>query len=99
MALPDALPDATVPAVRRFPLPDLHRADALPPAQPALDASAAVHPDEAEDVAHPAPAVARCAEKSVVPALVVPAQAAELRPAQAAEAKAPYRPGVAPSAA
>ena len=50
-----------------FPLPDLRPADAIPLAQRASDASAAVLPDEAADAAIPALADAPSAEKLAVP--------------------------------
>jgi hypothetical protein len=101
MELLDGLPDATVPVVRRFPLPDLHPADAIPLAPHASDASAAVPPDEAADATVPALADAPYAEKLAVPAPVAQAPAAELRlrPTFPAEAKAPCKPGAALSGA
>jgi hypothetical protein len=71
MEPPDGFPDAPVPAaVAR--LPDLHPADAIPPAPRVSDASADVRPDEAAGVALLALAAVRYAEKLAVPALVVP---------------------------
>ena len=92
--LPDAHLDATVPAVRRFPLPVLHPADATPLARRASDASAAVHPDEAVDAVIRALAAAPCAEKLAVPAPAVPVSDGQLPLAQAlpVEAKVPCTP-------
>ena len=83
MAHPDGFPGALVPAEALLPLPDLHPADAIPPAQLASDASVAVHPDEAVDAPFPELAAARCAEKLAAPAQVVPVPDAKLPPAQA----------------
>jgi hypothetical protein len=89
MGRPDALPDARGLAAP-FPLPDLHRVDAIPPAPHASDASAAVLLDAAADAAlppHPALADVPCAEKLVVPA---PDALAPLVPAPTAEALPPH---------
>ncbi len=100
MELPDALPDATVPEVP-FPLPALHLTDAIPPAQPASDASDAVPPDEAADAVLPALAAAMYVEKLAVPALDVPAPDAKSHPALPLPEEAPalYTPAAVPSAA
>jgi len=104
MELPVALPDATVLAVRRSPLPDRHPADAFPPAQRASDAWAAAPPDEAADAVLPALAAARYAEKLAVPVPAVPALLAEPRLPWTLRtlplgAKALCKPDAAPSAA
>jgi len=95
MELPVALPVATVPAARRFPLPDLRRADAILLAPLGLDASAAVHPDEAADAIVRALAAVPYAERLAARAPVVRAQIAKSHPARAllAEAAALCRPG------
>jgi hypothetical protein len=94
MALPDGLPDAMVPAARRFQLPDRLQADAPLLAQPWSDAWDAVHPDEVEDVPVLARADAQCVEKSVAPALVGRARAAVryLPPTLPAQAVGPCKP-------
>jgi len=78
-----------------IPLPDLHPADAIPPAQLASDASVAVHPDEAADAPFPELAAARCAEKLAGPAQVVRASDAKLHSPQGlpAQTEAPCTPG------
>ena len=81
MVHPDGFPGALVPAEPLLPLPDLHPADAIPPAQLASDASVDVPPDEAVDAPFPALADAPCAEKLAAPAQVVPAPDAKLHPA------------------
>ncbi len=90
-----------VPAARRSPLPDPHRADAIPPAQPEWDASAAAHPDAAADAPIPALADAQCAEKLAVPVpdVLAPSAAAPPPMLQSAEATALYIPGAGRSAA
>jgi hypothetical protein len=95
MVHPDGFPGALVPAEPLLPLPDLHPADAIPPAQLASDASVAVHPDEAADAPLPVLAAVRYAEKSAAPGQVVPAPDAKLRPAQTlpAQPKVPCKPG------
>ncbi len=87
--------------MRRFPLPDQRPVDAIPLVPRASDASVAVPPDEAADATVPAPEDAPCAEKLAAPALVAPASPAELLLLQTLpeEAKAPCKPGAAPSAA
>jgi hypothetical protein len=97
---PDGFPDASAPA-EEAPLRDLRPADAIPQAQLASDASAAVHPDEAADAPILALAAVVCAEKLVVPAQVVPALDAKLHPTQAlpAQPEAPCIPGAGRSAA
>ncbi len=101
MELPDALPDARVPAARRSPLLDPPPADAIQQAQPAWDASAAAHPDAAADAPIPALADAPCVEKLVVPVQGVLAPSAEALPPmlQSVEAKALYIPAAGRSAA
>jgi hypothetical protein len=101
MAHPDGFPGALVPAEALLPLPDLHPADAIPPAQLASDASVAVHPDEAADALFPALAAAPCAGKLAAPAQVVRASDAKLHsaPALPAQPEAPYIPGAGRSAA
>jgi hypothetical protein len=64
-------------------LPAQHPTAALPLAQPASDASDAVHPDEVVDVLLPALADAPSAERSAVPELAFPAQHATALPAEA----------------
>jgi hypothetical protein len=97
---PDGFPDASVPAAA-IPLPDLLPADAIPPAQLASDASAAVHPDEAADALFPALAAVPCAEKLAALAQGVPALDAQLHSAQTlpAQPEAPCIPGADRSAA
>ncbi len=95
MDLQDELPDASLPE-EPFPLPVPHRADAIPRAQRALDASAAVLPDAAADGVVPAPVVAPNAEKSAAPVQAVQASTAVALPALA---EAPCTPGAGPSAA
>jgi len=89
-----------VPA-EAIPLLDLLPADAIPPAQLASDASAAVHPDEAADAPIPALAAVPCAEKLAALAQVVRAPDAKLHPARAlpAQLEEPCRPGAGRSAA
>jgi hypothetical protein len=101
MAHPDGFPGALVPAEALLPLPDLHPADAIPPAQLASDASVSVPPDEAVDAPIPELAAARCAEKLAGPAQVVPVPDAKLHPVRAllAQPEAPYIPGADRSAA
>ena len=78
MGLRDELPDAMVPAARRFLLPDLRPADALRQVLPASDAWGDVLPDEAEDGTAPVRGDARSVEKLVGPAPGVRAQDAAL---------------------
>jgi hypothetical protein len=98
--LPDGFPDALVLAVAAL-LPDLHREDAILPTPRALDASAAVHLDEAADAAIPALAAVMYAEKLAAPARVVQAPAAKLHLARMlpAAAEAPCTPVAGRSAA
>jgi hypothetical protein len=95
MGLRDELPDASLPA-EPFPLPVLHRADAIPRAQRAWDALAAVPRDAAAGAELPAPVAAPNAEKLAV---LVPAFQASTAAALPAPAEAPYTPGAGPSAA
>ena len=89
-ALLDELPDAMVPEAP-FLLPAPHPADAIPPVQRVLDASAAVLPDEAEGATAPAQAAELFAEKLVALALVVPVPDAMCPPRALPEAAtAPY---------
>ncbi len=76
-----ALPDALVPA-EPFPLPALRLADAILPAQPASDASDAVHLDAAADAIGPALTVVPYVEKVAALALGVPARDAMALPAR-----------------
>ena len=101
MAHPDGFPGALVPAEALLPLPDLHPADAIPPAQLASDASAVVHPDEAVDAPFPELAAVPCAEKLAAPAQVVPASDATPHSAKALpeQPEAPCIPGADRSAA
>jgi len=87
--------------VAAAPLPDLLPADAIPPAQRASDASAAVHPDEAADALFPALAAGPCAEKLAAQAQGVPALDAPPHSAQAllAQPEAPCTPDADQSAA
>jgi hypothetical protein len=100
MELPDALPDAPDPAAP-FPLPAPRRADAIPRAPHASDASAGVLPDEAADAPIPVLAAVPYAEKLVVPAPDALAPTVETHPPQLlpVEAKAPCIPGAGRSAA
>jgi len=95
MDLRDELPDALLQE-EPFPLPVLHRADAILRAQRAWDASAAVLLDAAADAALPAPVVEPNAEKLAAPVRAVQASTAVAHPAPA---EAPCTPGVGPSAA
>ena len=95
MDLPDELPDASLPA-EPFPLPVPHPAVAIPRAQPASDASAAVPPDAAPDAVVPVPAVVRYAEKLAAQAQAVQALTAVALPAPA---EAPCKPDAGQSAA
>jgi hypothetical protein len=95
MDLQDELLDASLLA-EPFPLPDLHRVDAIPQAQLALDASAAVPRDAAADAVVPVPAVAPYAEKLAAQAQAVPALTAVALPAPA---EAPCTPDAGQSAA
>ena len=101
MAHPDGFPGALVPAEALLPLPDLHPADAIPPAQLASDASVDVPPDEAVDAPFPELAAARYAEKLAAPAQVVPVLDAKLHPEQThpERQEAPCIPGADRSAA
>jgi hypothetical protein len=95
MDLRDGLPDVSRPE-EPFPLPALHRADAIPQAQRVWDASAAVPPDAAADALVPVPAVVPYAEKLAAQARAVQALTAVALPAPA---EAPCTPGAGPSAA
>jgi hypothetical protein len=95
MDLQDELPDASLPA-EPFPLPDPHRADAIPPAQRASDASAAAPPDAAADAVAPVPTVVPYVEKLAVQAQAVQALTEVALPALA---EAPCTPGAGQSAA
>jgi hypothetical protein len=95
MGLQDELPGESLPA-EPFPLPDLHRVDAIPRAQRVWDASAAVPPDAAADAIVPVPAVVPYAEKLAAQAQAVQASTAVAPPAPA---EAPCTPGAGQSAA
>jgi hypothetical protein len=95
MDLRDELPDESLPA-EPFPLPDLHQVDAIPRAQRAWDALAAVPPDAAADAIVPVSAVVPYAEKLAAQAQAVPASTAVALPAPA---EAPCIPGAGQSAA
>jgi hypothetical protein len=84
MELLDGFPAALVPEAP-FPLPDLRPADAIPRAQRASDASAAVPPDEAADAPLPALADAPSVGKLAALEPAVPAQMriSQFLPAQA----------------
>jgi hypothetical protein len=84
--LPDGLPDAPVPAAPS-PLPDLRRADEIPQAPRASDASVDAHPDAVADEALPALAAVMCVEKLAVLVLVALAQVAKAHSRQALPAE------------
>jgi hypothetical protein len=95
MDLQDELPDESLPE-EPFPLPDLHRADAILRAQRVWDASAAVPPDAAAGAALPAQVVAPNAERLAALVQAVQESSAVALPAPA---EAPCTPGAGPSAA
>jgi hypothetical protein len=103
MGLRDAHPDATVPAVRRFPLPDPRPADAIRQARRVSDASVGAHPDGAADAVLPALAAVRYAEKLAAREQVVPAPDAKAHRREQSSlrevAKAPCTRGAVRSAA